>query len=51
MQRKVKIKVRNWLAVEAHLRCGSGSHKGSKRGKDKVACRKFNVRKYLATEG
>ncbi len=43
---KPVIKIRNWLAVEAHLRGGSGNH-GSKRREDKrKACRgKVNVRK------
>ena len=35
-----KPKVRNWTAVEAHLRGGAGIHKDKKKEASKKACRK-----------
>ena len=34
-----KPKARNWLAVHAHFRSGSGSHKDRKKEANRKACR------------
>ena len=39
MAKKNKRKIRNWLAVHAHLRGGSGSHGDKKKQDNKSACR------------
>ena len=38
-QKSKKIKTRNWIAVAAHFKSGSGSHKDKKKHKNKYACR------------
>jgi hypothetical protein len=38
--KKAKVKKpRNWLAVHAHFKTGSGSHKDKKKAASKRACR------------
>jgi hypothetical protein len=38
-KRKNQTKGRNWLAVHAHFKSGSGSHKDKKREANRRACR------------
>jgi len=38
-QKIKKIKIRNWIAVAAHFKTGSGSHRDKKKHKNKYACR------------
>ena len=33
------IKVRNWLAIHAHLRSGAGNHGDAKKQRSKTLCR------------
>ena len=35
-----KVKKRNWIAVAAHFKTGSGKHPDKKKKADKNACRK-----------
>ena len=37
MEKKNEIKVRNWLAVEAFQKSGSGKHGGSKKARRKAS--------------
>lgn len=40
MSKKTKTqKARNWLAIHAHFKSGSGSHGDNKKQKSKNACR------------
>jgi len=41
MKRKKKPKLRNWLAIHAHFRTGSGNHGDKRKQKAKKACRNF----------
>lgn len=43
--KKVKIKIRNWEAVNAHFRNSAGSMKDKKKDKTKKSCRTFKYSK------
>jgi len=41
VRKKNKPKLRNWLAIHAHFRTGSGNHGDKRKQKAKKGCRNF----------